>query len=148
MAARLQGSMTSLWRSLSGATKKEAGHLRPTTSMDIPGEGRSCGEEDSAAELEQQQRPRGLRPSLSLPTNYAAMERSCSLADSASSSSPGTPSGGFLAQEDSPKAAAAAHSLGGSGAQEQQQQAAQHSRKPFKVHGMDPYDYWSMIKSL
>jgi hypothetical protein len=62
----------------------------------------------------------------------------CCAADASESGSPtGSPTAACL---DSPTATTAA-------AQQQQQQQQQRKRQ-YKVHGMDPYDYWSLIKSL
>lgn len=64
----------------------------------------------------------------------------CTTAESVTSGSPNT-AAGYL---ESPKAAAAHQQH--QHQREQQQQDGK--RKPYKVHGMDPYDYWSLIKSL
>lgn len=122
--SRIPG-MNSLWRTLSGSTGKEISHqhpahaLRPCSqSLDI--EGRTGSEEG----LE------GFK-STSLPAHYS-MDSAGSLSESLHSSSP---TGSQIGAE-SPTAA------------QQHQKQRQQQRRPYKIQGMDPYDYWSMIKSL
>lgn len=70
--------------------------------------------------------------SQSLPSHLVA---SGSISDASESGSPsGSPTAACL---DSPTASAAS-----------QQQQQQQRKRQYKVHGMDPYDYWSLIKSL
>ncbi|KAF8056147.1 Eif2d [Scenedesmus sp. PABB004] len=77
-----------------------------------------------------------LRTSVSLP---ARVEAPGSVSDASETLSLGSPTAGAL---DSPSAARA----------EQQQQAAagapRGGKRAYKIHGMDPYEYWSLIKGL
>jgi hypothetical protein len=68
-----------------------------------------------------------------------------SVATSCSGSPDSRSASGFL---NSPTAAAAAAVSGNQ--QQPQQQALEQGgkRKPFKMHGMEPYEYWSLIKGL